>query len=415
MFSNQEISSNDEFNGKVLFVDDEESILKSIQRSFFLSDFEVLTAYGAKKGLEILDKEPIDIVISDFRMSNINGIEFFKIVKKDHPDVCRIILSGYVDQNVVLHSITSGITTTYITKPWEDKVLEKRINHILNVRKQLRRKELLEIVNSIEKLPTLPSLYQEFIEAIESNMSLKEIAGILHKDVSVATKVLQVANSAFYGLTNTTSIEQAATFIGLNSIKDIVFAIALSTNMKWTNKQMHYLEDIFFHSTLVNRYVPKFYNMRTDVDKFKQFPAVGLTHDIGKIILLQYYFDFYESVIELKKEKPSLTFFDCEQQVGILGTNHAELGAYFLDWWNLPEVIIEGALFHHTPEKSGDFYYKLIEVLSFTNKLINYITQFDGDKDELVYDEFHCDFLSGQRLEKFVSLIWEDIHERNNR
>ena len=77
MLSRRKSPGKDESNGKVLFVDDEESILKSIQRSFFLSDFEVLTACGAEKGLEILTKETVDIVVSDFGgnldVSNMGG------------------------------------------------------------------------------------------------------------------------------------------------------------------------------------------------------------------------------------------------------------------------------------------------------------------------------------------------------
>ena len=124
-------NDHDEITGKVLFVDDEISILNSLQRRFFMADFEVLTANNANDGLKIIEKENIDILVTDYRLPKMDGIELLKIVKKKYPTVSRVILSGFVERAAVISSLTKGLTTTYIAKPWEDVVLEERINHIL--------------------------------------------------------------------------------------------------------------------------------------------------------------------------------------------------------------------------------------------------------------------------------------------
>ena len=85
--------------GKVLFVDDERNILKSLRRAFIHSDFDVFIACGGEEGLKILEQEKIDIVVSDYKMPGLNGLQFLAIVMERFPNVYRTILSGFVEVN----------------------------------------------------------------------------------------------------------------------------------------------------------------------------------------------------------------------------------------------------------------------------------------------------------------------------
>jgi HD-like signal output (HDOD) protein len=399
--------------GKVLFVDDEQSILKSLQRSFFLADFEVYTALGAKAGFKILEGQEIDIVVSDFRMPDMDGIQFLKLVKENYPNISRIILSGFVEHSAVLRSLTSGVATTYFAKPWDEKVLTSRINHILMIRKILKDKKLLDLLNSIEKLPTLPSLYQEFMTAYEDeNKGLKDFAEIINKDVSITTKVLQIANSAFYGLKNTTSLVNAMSYIGLNCVKDIVLTLCLTNSMKWDDNQLEQLQDIFFHSSLVNRYIPKIYVLHPQAERMSQFPAIGITHDIGKIILLQFFPERYKQILVKQQENPALDFYESELVLGFKGTTHSEIGAYFLDWWNLPEIIVNVALFHHKISDQATHYKILLEASAYTNKLINYLWKMKNETNVDISNLEFGDFPQ-EDIKSIANEIMEDFGERN--
>ena len=404
-----------ELAGKVLFVDNEKSILKSIQRGFFCAEFETITASGISESLEILAKENIDIVISDFCMPEMDGIEFLKIVKKRYPNISRVILSGFVEQSAVIKSLVSGVTTIYLTKPWDNEVLKGRINHILKIRKILKSNKLLKIINSINQLPTPSSLYQEVLNAIEHEKPIIEITKIIQKDMSISTKILQIANSAFYGLQEESSLGHAISYIGLKQIKSIVFTASLITNMSWSQEQKEHLKDILFHSGVVNHFIPKVYNSRTDVEKIKQFPAIGLTHDIGKIIILQYFPDLYLKIIKRMKDDPYLTFHKSELELGSHNVSHTEIGAYFLDWWNLPDILVEIALFHHTIEKSIGHWKKLLEVTNFVDDVVTFLINLKVRNDKIDLEKLHYNFLPEKKIEEIIAEIKKNIDVHYNR
>ncbi len=107
---------------RVLFVDDEQPILNTLKRLFMDCGFDILTAESGEEGLEKLEKDPpIHIVVSDYRMPGMNGVEFLKIVSTQWPETIRIVLSGYADTANVVAAINDGQIFKFIPKPWNDE------------------------------------------------------------------------------------------------------------------------------------------------------------------------------------------------------------------------------------------------------------------------------------------------------
>lgn len=107
-------------NLKILFVDDEENILKALRRLFIDQDFEVFTASSGKEGLEILTDNEFAVIVSDQRMPEMTGTEFLLKARELYPDTIRVILTGYADVNAVMDAINEAGAYRYITKPWND-------------------------------------------------------------------------------------------------------------------------------------------------------------------------------------------------------------------------------------------------------------------------------------------------------
>ena len=113
---------------RILCVDDDLPILKSLKRVFMDSDYEILTASSGSEGLDLLsDTRPVQVVMSDYRMPVMNGVEFLKEVCRRRPDTVRIVLSGYADTASVVAAINEGEIYKFIPKPWNDDELKVTI------------------------------------------------------------------------------------------------------------------------------------------------------------------------------------------------------------------------------------------------------------------------------------------------
>ncbi|MBI5140620.1 MAG: response regulator [Nitrospirae bacterium] len=117
---------------RILCVDDEKNVLRALERIFMDEPYEILIAMSGQEGLDVLSDEPgIQVVISDFRMPGMNGVDFLKEVYKRRPDTVRIVLSGYADIAAVVAAINDGRIYKFIPKPWNDDELKVTINNAI--------------------------------------------------------------------------------------------------------------------------------------------------------------------------------------------------------------------------------------------------------------------------------------------
>jgi two-component system NtrC family sensor kinase len=113
---------------QILCVDDEENVLKALRRLFMDDDYEIITATSGEQGLQELEENPgVQLVISDYRMPGMNGVDFLKEVYARRPDTVRIVLSGYADTASIVSAINEGQIYKFIPKPWNDDELRVTI------------------------------------------------------------------------------------------------------------------------------------------------------------------------------------------------------------------------------------------------------------------------------------------------
>jgi two-component system NtrC family sensor kinase len=157
---------------RILCVDDEKKIITAIKRSFLDNDFEILNATSGSEGLEILRRvTPIQVVISDFRMPVMNGVDFLKEVYKYWPETVRIIISGFADTAAIISAINEGRIFRFIPKPWNEDHLKAVISDAIKqycyhqenreLTQELRRKNL-ELQGMNNKLYHLRNIFLAF-------------------------------------------------------------------------------------------------------------------------------------------------------------------------------------------------------------------------------------------------------------
>ena len=149
---------------KILCVDDEPNVLNALRRLFLDEDYEILTAGSSEAGLQILEGERAQLIISDYRMPGMNGVEFLKNVCGRWPETIRIVLSGYADISAIVASINEGQIYKFIPKPWNDDELRVTVanaveryflakkNRALTAELQGKNEELAQLNAKLQKL-----------------------------------------------------------------------------------------------------------------------------------------------------------------------------------------------------------------------------------------------------------------------
>jgi response regulator RpfG family c-di-GMP phosphodiesterase len=128
---------------RILFVDDEEHILKALRRHFLDEPYEIHTASSGREGLKMLEASPMDVVVSDFRMPEMDGGEFLRRVGQRWPETVRLVLSGYADITALISAINEGAIFKFIAKPWQDDELKGLVREAVHKHVDLTTTRLL--------------------------------------------------------------------------------------------------------------------------------------------------------------------------------------------------------------------------------------------------------------------------------
>jgi putative nucleotidyltransferase with HDIG domain len=188
-------------------------------------------------------------------------------------------------------------------------------------------------------------------ELRQDEVSLEKVAGILERDLAMSAKVLQLVNSAFFGLTEeVTEISEAVRLLGVDIVKSL--ALANHVFLEWEDlADPRFSHDALYdHSLEVAALSRKLAQQQgCDQADVREIYAAGLFHDLGKLVMAA-------NMPELLAEVGRLTADNGTPRVAvekrIMGATHAEIGAYLLVLWGLPDDIVNAAAYHHSPGRA---------------------------------------------------------------
>ncbi|MBI5633791.1 MAG: response regulator [Nitrospirae bacterium] len=176
---------------KILCVDDEPNVLNALRRLFLDDAYTILTASSGQEGIDILAKEPVQLVISDYRMPSMNGVEFLKEVYIRWPNTVRIVLSGYADASAIVGAINEGHIYKFIPKPWNDDELKVTISNSLE-RYFLFKKNVeltAELKQKNEELQSLNRRLEKLLEEKSRNLEYRTASLNVHQSLLDAMPV----------------------------------------------------------------------------------------------------------------------------------------------------------------------------------------------------------------------------------
>jgi len=333
---------------RILFVDDESKILDGIRRMLHTerTRWDLQFAVGGEAALKACEAGAFDVVISDMRMPGMDGATLLGHIRDRFPSTARIILSGYAE--VALATRAVPVAHRFLTKPCQAADLQATIERVCTLQELLSAPEIRKLVGGIGELPSLSSTYHNLTRAVgDPNTSIGDVAEVIGHDVAMSAKVLQLVNSAFFGLAQTvTSLKSGVSYLGMETIKNL--ALTTETFRVFApdpRVPLSVCEAIQQHSYSVAAIAG---TLPIDSKSRDVTIVAALLHDVGRLVLASKMPDVFCSILALVDERKCEPF-EAEQE--LLGTTHAEIGAYLLGLWGVPPLASEAIAHHHHPTR----------------------------------------------------------------
>ena len=350
----------------VLFVDDDPGILEGLRNRLRRqrSKWEMTFVESGREALEVLDARPTDVIVTDMRMPEMDGAALLARVQEEHPEVARIVLTGYAEMESTLRAVP--IAHQFLTKPCDVGVLENVVERACALGTLLRDETVRRIVGKIETLPPVPRVYSQLTAALsDADTSIDDVSRILKQDMALCAKLLQIVNSGFFRLARTVArIEDAVSYLGFNTIKQVVLAVEVF-HCADVGKTPIPLEALQNHALLVGNLASRFFDDRQNRgDAF----IAGLLHDIGKLVLVVNLPEhLVETLDEMDRERCTMH----RAEVRLHGVSHAEIGGYLLGLWGLPYPIVEAVANHHEPGRVDTTEFGLLAATHIADAIVH--------------------------------------------
>lgn len=211
--------------------------------------------------------------------------------------------------------------------------------------------ELINRLARVRNLPALPVVAGNIIKLTQNPDSTSfEIAGVISQDQVLASKVLRIANSAYYGFPGKiTTINHAIVVLGLNNIKNIVLSTAIMEKFASQGSALNFDRTSFWKHSLLCGIICKKISEHMGLKNAEEMFMCGLLHDFGKLILDSFFHEEFVQALALANKEAS-SLMAAENQ--IFGFNHSGVGSMVLKKWSFPPAIVKAVQFHHAPAEN---------------------------------------------------------------
>ena len=333
----------------LLFVDDEPRVLQGLQRQLHVmrDEWQMDFVESGHKALEFLARSPTDVLVTDRMMPGMDGAELLTAVRRRYPNTVRLVLSGHADREAVLRLV--GPAHQYLSKPCNAEELRAAIARALAMRDLLANEQLKQLACRIDSLPSLPASHSQLTgELRKPEPSVERVAEIIARDIGMTTKILQLVNSAFFGLAQPASnVVDAVMYLGLATIRALVLSTQVFSQFDQATIKAFSIDGIAQHCWMTGVMARRIAEIEQRDSKISdQCFLAGLLHDLGYLILAAGLPKQYHQLLQVARDS-NRPVWEVEQAE--LSASHAEIGAYLLGLWGLPTPVIEAVALHHRP------------------------------------------------------------------
>jgi HD-like signal output (HDOD) protein/CheY-like chemotaxis protein len=333
---------------RILFVDDDPNVLTGLRNVLRTKrrEWEMVFALGPEEALANLSKGSFDVVVSDMRMPRMDGATLLGKVKELQPWAVRMILSGQTELESAMKSVF--VAHMFLSKPCDPALLQSVVDRACRLNSILRSDELRATAGKVQMLPTAPKTYVALNGVLAApTCSVATIVQIIERDVGLSAKLLQLVNSAFFGLPKRiSSLTDTVTYLGFATIKNLALALetfsAASQTSGLSEEKLMAIQD---HSLLTGQIAQQIQASVTK--KVEGSFLAGVLHEVGYLLNVNH--------------TPEQDIFEpVEREL---------LGAYLLGLWGLPHAIIEAVAYHKKPNLVVHSTFELVDMIYVADHL----------------------------------------------
>ena len=333
----------------VLFVDDDRDLLDGLRDALRprRREWRMTFVTGGEAAVSVLEQEPVDIVVSDLRRPGMDGATLLAKVAQLQPDAVRIVLSGHADPETI--GRVAAVAHRILVKPSPIGVVAGVIERscvLLDVTGEVR---LIRAAAGACVLPSPSATYVELaaiLTRVETTPA--QVAAVLERDIAMSAKVLQLANSSYFGQRPAvSSLGEAVSLVGYDTLRALVLSVEAFQKFEVPASIAGFsLEAVQHRSLKVGRLARQLSDRNPDADDAF---AAGLLLDVGLLVLAaQEPGRLTEILLAAEREGRQAHEIELEHN----GITHAEIGAHLLALWGLPHTIVEAVAHHHRPLRS---------------------------------------------------------------
>lgn len=357
---------------------------------------------SGEAALEALASNTFDLIVTDMRMPEMDGATLLQLVRDRYPKVIRLVLSGQSDLESALRTVP--IAHQFLSKPCEPVRLRNILERACHLQDLLDDEHLRSLIDGVSALPPAPRTYQALTNLISHpDTSVHEIASLVEQDIALSAKVLQIVNSAYFGLPQSvTSVQDAVKYLGTNLVRNLVLMFEVFGKFEAAVPLPGFsLERIQRHAILTAQVAKQFFTTKPQMDG--AFTA-GLLHDVGCLIEATAFPGLFKQALELSHER------DCplhEAEREVMGTSHAEVGAYLLGLWGVPHSIVEAVAYHDAPWRVDHQGLDILDAVHIAERLVAELTNddFSGTEKPAPIANAYADALASAEQQA----VWREI------
>jgi HD-like signal output (HDOD) protein len=321
----------------------------------------IITLAGSSAhALHELEHEPQDVVVADVRALGPDGAGLLLTMSQRWPSTSRIALSESQDGASQAYDMPFPAAHQYLFRQSPSSEFHEAVERCLRVQDLLSQPALRALIGSVRQLPPRPRTFARLqVMMSHRNVTPKKICAVIEADAAITAKVLQLANCAmFHEHDRIKSIEQALVRLGFSGVRNLVMCSEVLAGWSRAARSDLDLDSMQAHVQRVARVTAA---LTAGTPCSDEAVLAAFLHDIGYWILVQERPQQLDQAAALALNE-DVPLQEAERRV--LGTSHAEIGAYLLGLWGMPNTLVEAVAHHHTPERAAATRFNTLSALA---------------------------------------------------